>query len=172
MRAHNHSLYIHDIDIDTLSWLRTAPPHEESLATYRHILSQHSALPREFATIPRLGAYLMLTKNAFTLYREGLFNTADIQQLRKLIALQIEVSTATLAQTIPPPTYACQTLSKLINAAASAGELILSMTQEQPAFGRLMNDYHAGTGFHAYRYAQRQRIVQVWATRKRGRGES
>ena len=90
-------------------------------------------------------------------------NAADIQQLKKLIALQINASAAERTQSATAPAAPPQSLAEMMYEAATQGDRLLSISMHDTVFRQLMDNYHTGIGYEAYRHAQDLGIVQRWA---------
>ena len=135
------------------------PFTEQTLDSYRQTLAaQHSnATPPSFSDQAQ---YLMLIKNGLSLYRDGAMSAADKASLVKLVGQQAEASSAAIADS--KVTGERRQLAKDMHGAALAAQELLKLEPSAPALKGLMDNYHNGLGYTAYRRAQDLGIEQIW----------
>lgn len=106
---------------------------------------------------------LMTIKNAMSLYRDGYLSPEQRAQVASLIAGQKAYVGATLAQAQDWPVARKAFLRTMQYHAFAASELI-ELPATSTTFKGLMDAYHSGIGYEAYRAAQDLGVDQYWET--------
>lgn len=138
-------------------------PNQQALAAFRATLEAHP-LPAPRATQEGLreqAAYLMLIKNVMSLYRDGYLEQQDAQVVVELVQKHLEYVTTTQAQAQGWLGSNRQLLRTMHYHALSVSQLVRTPT-DAPRFKGLMEAYHHGIGYDAYRAAQAAGIEQHW----------
>ena len=123
----------------------------ESVATHQEQAGQQS--------LEQQAQYLMQVKNGLTLYREGVLQPGDKSHLVTLVEQQLSV--ASIALDSSALTREQSELAKRMRGAALAAKQLLGLEPTAATFEGLMERYHNGIGYDAYRYAQDSDIEQL-----------
>lgn len=105
--------------------------------------------------------FLMLAKNALSLYRDGYLAQKDRETMMRFIKAHLDYTSAALAAADDWPLQGKQLLRTMHYHALAANQLI-TMPNDNPNFEGLMATYHSGIGYEAYRSAEAFGIEQVW----------
>lgn len=139
-------------------------PNVQARDSLRLTLEKQGALPHGKPTpqgIKKYAEHLMLIKNALSLYRDGYLSPQDRTAVEKLIKAQLDYTNAALAAAGSWPQTDKKLLRTLHDHALSANQLT-AMPSDSPNFKGLMEAYHSGIGYDAYRAAEDLGIEQVW----------
>lgn len=139
-------------------------PNVQARDSLRLTLEKHAALPKGKPIpqgIKEHAELLMLIKNSLSLYRDGYLAPQDRAAVEKLIKAQLDYANAALAAAGSWPQTSKKLLRTLHDHALSASQLI-AMPSDSPKFKGLMEAYHSGIGYDAYRAAENLGIEQVW----------
>jgi hypothetical protein len=109
------------------------------------------------ASLEEQAKYLMLVKNGLSLYRDGVLETEDKRTLGALVDQQVKASSTALGS---PLTTEQKALAKQMHTAALAAKQLLELEPTAQGYSGLMDNYHAGVGYDAYRSAQDLGIEQ------------
>lgn len=124
--------------------------------SFRETVTAHPAQAAE-ASVEQQAKYLMLVKNGLSLYREGALEAQEKRTLAALVDQQVTASSTALGSPLSPEQRA---LAKQMHTAALAAKQLLELEPTAPGFTGLMDNYHAGIGYDAYRTAQDSGIEQ------------
>jgi len=138
-------------------------PNRYVLDAFRVTLKEHP-LPQSPASVEGLreqAAYLMLIKNVMSLYRDGYLEQQDAHVVVELVQRHLEYVTTAQAQAQDWLGSNRQLLRTMHYHALSVSQLVRTPT-DAPRFKGLMEAYHHGIGYDAYRAAQAAGIEQHW----------
>lgn len=127
-------------------------------------LEHHHSIPVGTATnagAKRHAAYLMLIKNALSLYRDGALSDDDLVVIRRLVAANLDYISRALAESGKWKQANRDFLRQMHHNSLAADQLV-GMERANPAFAGLMDAYHSGIGYSTYQAAQNYGIEQHW----------
>ncbi|WP_439861607.1 hypothetical protein [Pseudomonas sp. MBLB4136] len=130
---------------------------EMALESFRETMTTHPVQSAELS-VEQQAKYLMLVKNGLSLYRDGVLQAEDKRHLVALVEQQVTVSSTALGGSQLPVEQ--KELAKRMHTAALAAKQLLELQPAAPEFAGLMDNYHDGIGYDAYRLAQDSGIEQ------------
>lgn len=139
-------------------------PNTQALESLRLTLEKHSALPQgtpDPQGVKRHAQFLMLIKNAMSLYRDDYLTHGDAERLSRFLSAHVGYTNAALAAAENWPLRQKSFLRTMHHHALAVNQLV-SMPKDSPTFAGLMSAYHSGIGYDAYRAAQDIGIEQRW----------
>lgn len=130
----------------------------------RLTLEQHGVVPQGKPTMEGIkehAAFLVLIKNALSLYRDGYLTQQDGETMVKFIKAHLDYTNAALAgsEGWPQPR---RTFLRTMHYHALAANQLITMPSADPNFKGLMEAYQYGIGYDAYTKAQDFGIEQLW----------
>lgn len=143
-------------------WAAQDPLTGMALESYRETVATYRAPANEQGVgkaLEQQAQYVMLVKNGMSLYREGVLTSDDKATLAAVVDQQVSIASAALAGSV---SIDHRSLADHMHRAGLAAQQLLEMEPAAPNFAGLMENYHNGIGYSAYRRAQAAGIEQSW----------
>lgn len=139
-------------------------PNTQALESLRLTLDRHSGMPEGKPTtagIKERAGYLMMTKNALSLYRDGSLEKQDKALVAQFIKADLDYTSAALASSSDWSPQ-LKKLTRSMHSHDLFASQLINMQGSDPSFKGLMDAYHNGIGYEAYRAAQDIGIEPIW----------
>ncbi|MCY1307772.1 hypothetical protein D9M70_577270 [compost metagenome] len=152
------------VGLVTSSFAEEYDPNIQARDSLRLTLERHIFLPRgkpSFDGVKEHAAFLMLIKNSLSLYRDGYLTQQDGETMVKFIKAHLDYTDTVLASSSTWPQQR-RTFLRVMQYHALAANQLITMQSNDPNFKGLMEAYHAGIGYDAYRKAQDLGVEQYW----------